>query len=152
GLKGLIQFNSHTDAFHYLMNKVKEFELCPKLSGIQKANNECYDVALGYCRGACCGKEEVSDYNARVEGLIKSFYDEDRSFVILGEGREEDEHSLILVEAGNYLGFGFCHKEVSISNIEDARSLVNNSKPTVEIEHYIQSYINSPEARLLEFN
>ncbi|MEQ9169165.1 MAG: exonuclease domain-containing protein [Fulvivirga sp.] len=152
GLKGLIQFNSHADAFHYLMNKVKEFELCPKLSGIQKANNECYDAALGYCRGACCGKEEVSDYNARVEGLIKSFYDEDRSFVILGEGREEDEHSLILVEAGNYLGFGFCHKEVSISNIEDAKSLVNNSKPTVEIEHYIQSYINSPEARLLEFN
>ncbi len=152
GVKPLINFNSHADAFHYTMKKVREFTLCPKLSGIQKSTGACFDVKMGTCKGACEQAEEVAVYNIRVQEAIYSFYDEDRTYAIIGDGRNEDESSLILVEKGAYHGFGFCDKEAPISNLDDAKLLIDTYKPTVEIEHYIQSYINSPQAEIIEFN
>jgi DNA polymerase III subunit epsilon len=150
GVKSLINFNNHADAFHYTLKKVREFALCPKLSGIQKSEGACFDVKLGTCKGACDQAEDAFSYNRRVDEAITSFYDEDRSFAIIGDGRNEDETSLILIENGTYHGFGFCDKYAPISNLDDARLLVDTYKPTVEIEHYIQSYINSPQAEIIE--
>lgn len=152
GVNPVLAFHTHADGFHYLMSVVKEFELCPKLCGIQKTNGACYDVQLGNCKGACCGDESVEEYNVRVKEAITSFDNDDRSFAIIGEGRNEDELSLILVENGNYLGFGFYDRDVSVANIEDAKNLIELYKPTVEIENYLNSYVNSTEAKIVEFS
>ena len=151
GAPPLISFSSHADGFHYLMNKVKEYELCPKLSGIQKTDAACFDVALGTCYGACCGDEHPDIYNPRVEEAIESFHEADRSFAIIGEGRNEDELSVILVEEGTYQGFGFCDREVSVSHLHEVKLLITSYKSTVEIDHYIESYIHSAGARVVEF-
>lgn len=152
GLIPLLTFNTHADGFHYLMAVVKQFELCPKLCGIQKTTGECYDVKLGNCKGACCGDESVEDYNTRIMEAINSFSNDDRSFAIIGEGRNEDELSLILVEKGNYIGFGFYDREVPVSNLEDAKNLIDLYKPTVEIENYLNSYANSAEVKIVELS
>ncbi len=152
GVVPLISFNSHADGFHFLMNKVREFGLCPKLSGIQKADGACFDVPLGYCNGACAGKESAALYNEKIKTAIQSFDENDRSFAIMGDGRNEDELSLIVVEKGTYQGFGFCFRDAPISTIEEAKLLVDIYKPTIEIENYIQSYVNSVEAKLVEFS
>ncbi|MEQ8925642.1 MAG: exonuclease domain-containing protein [Fulvivirga sp.] len=150
GVPPIIEFNSHADGFHYLMGVMKEFELCPKLCGIQKVGGECYDVKLGNCKGACCGEESVKSYNSRLEEAIKSFDNDDRSLAILGEGRNEDEQTLIVIEKGAYLGFGFYDREQPFSSLEEAKLLIDLHKPTVEINNYLNSYINSAEAKVVE--
>lgn len=152
GVAPLLSFKNHADGFHFLLNKIKEFQLCPKLSGIQKADGECYDVALGYCKGACSGKESVSDYNERVQLAVDSFTANDKSYAIFGEGRKEDERSIILVEKGLYQGFGFTQQHSKVSYVEDAKLLIDLYKPTTEIENYLESYVNSMEAEILELS
>lgn len=152
GVAPLLSFKNHADGFHFLLNKIKEFQLCPKLSGIQKADGECYDVALGYCKGACSGKESVSDYNERVQLAVDSFTANDKSYAIFGEGRKEDERSIILVEKGLYQGFGFTQQQSKVSYVEDAKLLIDLYKPTTEIENYLESYVNSMEAEILELS
>ena len=49
-----------------LLRIVKDFDLCPKLSGIEKAKNACFSYQLGKCKGACIGKEASKSYNRRV--------------------------------------------------------------------------------------
>lgn len=46
---------------------VKIFQLCPKLSGIEKAKGACFSYQLGKCKGACVGAELPQLYNRRVD-------------------------------------------------------------------------------------
>lgn len=45
---------------------VKEWNLCPKLLGLEKGKGACFLSQLGRCRGACAGQESAGSYNARV--------------------------------------------------------------------------------------
>ncbi|UII22069.1 exonuclease domain-containing protein [Fulvivirga ligni] len=150
GLMPLMTFHAHNDAWYFVIDKVKEYELCPKLSGIQKSDGACYDVPIGKCKGACGGQESVEVYNAKVAEAIQSFYNVEKSFVILGSGRTEDEQAVVLVEKGAYHGFGFCSKDMQVTNLDDVKTFVKNYKTTVEIDHYIQSYANSSDAQIIE--
>ncbi|MBL3657779.1 exonuclease domain-containing protein [Fulvivirga sediminis] len=153
GLAPLMTFHAHTDAWHFMIDKVKEFSLCPKLSGIQKTEGACYDLELGNCGGACDGKELAENYNKRVIEAILSFQQgADKSFAILGEGRTEDEQAVVLVEKGVYHGFGFCEKGMQMMNLDDIKNVVTNYKTTAEIDHYIQNYTSSVEAQIIELD
>ncbi len=140
GMHPLAAFHSHSEAWHYLLGQVKEFELCPKLTGIQKSTGACYDYETGGCRGACILEEPSAEYNARVEEMIDSWATHEDSYIIVGEGREDDEHAVILVEEGVYSGFGFCRKEFAFSNPEEVREIIKPSQPTPEITQYLQSH------------
>ncbi|MDB5265165.1 MAG: polC [Parcubacteria group bacterium] len=48
-----------------LKEAVKEYQLCPKLLGIEKGSGACFQYQLRKCLGACLGKENVDMYNAR---------------------------------------------------------------------------------------
>ncbi len=149
GMGPLAIFNTHADAWHFLLERVREHELCPKLSGIQKAIHQCYDHDEGLCRGACVGKEATHEYNARVDTLVESLSVDEHSYAIMGAGRYEDENSIILVEKGNYIGFGFYDHRLSVSSLDEARSIVESYPSTVEIDRYLQSYMNSPVAEVI---
>lgn len=45
----------------------KDWNLCPKLMGLEKSDRACFWSQLGKCKGACSGKETPASYNARLE-------------------------------------------------------------------------------------
>jgi DNA polymerase III subunit epsilon len=44
----------------------KQFDLCPKLMGLEKSAGACFLYQLGKCRGACVGRESPIEYNQRL--------------------------------------------------------------------------------------
>lgn len=144
GSHPLIRFSTKGDAWNFLWQKVREHELCPKLSGLQVAKGLCFEYQTGECNGACMGLETAKKYNRRVENAIRSFYDRGNNVAIIGKGRHHDEHSLVLVEEGNYFGFGFFNRDVAISDIESARSHVRKSIQTPTVQNLINSYLMNP--------
>ncbi len=146
GVKGLSLFNNHADAWHFLIEKVREYELCPKLSGIQKASQACYDHADGLCKGACIGEETVLEYNKKVLEFMQSFDQVNESYAIVGAGRYEDENSIILLENGKYQGYGFFDSQYAVTSLTDAKSIIESQPGTIEIDRYLESHLNSTEA------
>jgi len=140
GLQACASFHSHAEAWHYLLGQIREFSLCPKLTGIQKSAGACYDYATGGCKGACVLEEPAEEYNARVREMLSSWNTQEESYLIVGEGREQDEHAVILVEDGVYSGFGFCHKEISFTNTDQVREVIKPAQPTPEINQYLHSH------------
>ncbi len=61
GAHPLITFSSKGDAWNFWWEKVKEFDLCPKLSGLQVAKGPCFSYQSGSCAGACQGIESVKN-------------------------------------------------------------------------------------------
>ena len=142
--KPLITFSSKGDAWNFLWGKVKESDLCPKLSGLQTAKGPCYAHQSGTCAGACEDSESSEDYNARVQQSINSFFGEGETVAIIGRGRKSEEKSLVLVEKGNYLGFGFFNQDVTIHDFESAKSYINVSKDNRVVQNLVNSYLMNP--------
>jgi DNA polymerase-3 subunit epsilon len=144
GTHPLIRFSTKGDAWNFLWQKVREHNLCPKLSGLQVAKGLCFEYQTGACKGACMGIETVRKYNRRVEKAIGGFHEKGNSVAIIGQGRNLNEQSLVLVEEGNYSGFGFFDRDVSISDVASARTYVRKSVETPTVQNLINSYLMNP--------
>ena len=153
GTKPRIRFTSKGDAWNFLWEKVREYQLCPKLCGLQVAKGLCFNYQTGDCRGACLCVEHVEEYNKRVTLAVQSFYQKGNSAAIIGRGRHLNEQSLILVDKGNYCGFGFFDKDVSITDFESARTFVRVSHETPTVQNLINSYLSNPRgSEVVVFN
>lgn len=58
-------FKSQKSMKAHLANIVKEHKLCEKMVGLHKSSGPCFSYHLGYCKGACVGKESAALFNAR---------------------------------------------------------------------------------------
>jgi DNA polymerase III subunit epsilon len=153
GAKPLITFSSKGDAWNFMWEKVKEYELCPKLSGLQIAKGLCFSHQSGNCKGACQGVEKPKKYNKRVQKAIDSFFESGQTAAIVGKGRRPDEKSVVLVENGNYLGFGFFDQSESVSNLEDAKNFIKPAKDHRLVQNIVNSYLANPRGvELVLFN
>ncbi|MBP9925935.1 MAG: DNA polymerase III subunit epsilon, partial [Cyclobacteriaceae bacterium] len=149
----LITFSSKGDAWNFMWDKVKEFDLCPKLSGLQIAKGLCFSHQSGSCKGACQGVEKEKKYNKRAQKAIDSFFEQGQTVAMVGMGRRPDEKSVVLVENGNYLGFGFFDNSENISNLEAARNFIKPSKDNRVVQNIVNSYLTNPKGvELVIFN
>lgn len=152
GSRPLMRFSSKGDAWNFLWEKVRDFDLCPKLSGLQVAKGLCFDYQTGECKGGCVGVESIKKYNRRVEKAIASFSGDGETAAIIGRGRNTDEQSLVLIEKGNYIGFGFFDHSVSIVDFESAKTFVRPSVETRTVQNLVNSYLTNPRgAELIVF-
>ncbi|HEY3430471.1 MAG TPA: exonuclease domain-containing protein [Cyclobacteriaceae bacterium] len=144
GSHPLIRFSTKGDAWNFLWEKVREFSLCPKLSGLQVAKGLCFQHQTGECKGACMGIEPSKKYNKRADNAIASFKGAGETVAILGKGRNTDERGMVLVEKGIYIGFGFVEKETAVTDFESARRFVKAGIQTPTVQNLINSFLINP--------
>ncbi|MBY0310359.1 3'-5' exoribonuclease [Patescibacteria group bacterium] len=51
---------------------IEEFQLCPKLLGLEKGKGCCFQFHLGNCKGACIKEEAPEEYNKRFVEAFKN--------------------------------------------------------------------------------
>lgn len=66
-------FSSMHAAKVALLNIIKKFELCSKLSGIEIVKAACFNFQLKRCKGACVGIEPAESYNERVMAAFEAY-------------------------------------------------------------------------------
>jgi len=141
GHKPLINFNSHSEAWSYLLSGVSLHRLCPKLSGIQKTPQACYDVALQKCDGACAGAEGVTAYNEKANQWIQSVYKNNGRILIREKGRHIQEQAAILFENGILKAYGFVDTHEDVRSPEDILNFLSPVKHVSETYSILQSFI-----------
>lgn len=152
GTQPLISFSSKSDAWNFMWEKVREFDLCPKLSGLQVAKGLCFSYQTGECKGGCMGIEKAKKYNKKIEAAIDSFFEKGTSLAIIGKGRKSNENSLVLVENGAYMGFGFINKQETITDFESAKDFIKIDKENKIVQNLVNSYLVNPRgAKVIEF-
>ena len=141
-LEALRHFRSFDSAREYVFRLISEYHLCPKCCGIQTGAGPCFDHRIGKCRGVCAGKEEIKKYNKRVERAMRSLHKELDTKVIIDEGREYDERSVILIEDGVYKGFGYFPASKKIDTPEDARAVIEPANHNPDIQRILARYVD----------
>lgn len=72
-ITGMGIFRSKHQAEGVLQKLQTEYQLCPKLLGLEKGNGACFSYHLKQCSGACTGAIEPSEYNKLFDLIIGEF-------------------------------------------------------------------------------
>ncbi len=139
--KKISTFSSIISAKNFLHKINAEFSLCDKINGLSEAKNNCGNYEDGKCFGACINKEQISEYNLRVEKAILKYSLENKNIVIIDKGRELGERSGILIKNGIYTGLGFFDLNHQINNIHILESVITPVKGNDNTNHIIETYL-----------
>lgn len=63
-------FKSKKELKDFLLGLAKEYNLCPKLLGLEKTTKSCFNYHLGSCYGACLNAENSLKYNLRFDSAF----------------------------------------------------------------------------------
>lgn len=103
----LTSFSNKREGVNFLERYTEENELCQKLTDLYPTKSSCFHYEIKKCKGACIGKEPAAAYNMRVEKLIKQLTFDGESFYLMENGRAKNEKSIVLIENGSIIGFGY---------------------------------------------
>lgn len=144
GTRPLITVENKAELWNLVWEKVKTHQLCPKLTGLEKAPQACHLHASGECLGACDFKESLERYNERAMEAIRTLGQQDGNYLIIDKGRKAGERSLVVVANGKFTGYGFVHHKQKIKSFDEAKSLVNHGRDTPIVRTILQSYLLNP--------
>ncbi len=118
----LTSYGSRKEGISHLQRIVDEYNLCQKLCGLYSSSGGCFDHHMGICKGACVGAESPSSYNDRAIDAIAKYTYKNKNFFIVDDGRYDHECSVVKVENGRYMGFGY----VELEEINDRSGILHD--------------------------
>lgn len=142
-------YTSVSEGRNHLFILQKDFDLCPKLCGLQKVAKACFDYQINNCNGACIQKENADTYNSKVKAMIKSLNKYDESFIIIDKGRDHLEQSFVMVEDGIYKGYGYLGDDVYIEEFEEFKNYLIPQKHNKDIQRIIQMQLKKKRYRMI---
>ncbi len=141
-LNVLHAYPSQGSAKSAIARMVEEFELCKLLTNLETVSKPCFNYHIQKCRGACKGEENADHYNERLEDAVATLgKDFPQDFILLDPGRTETECSIVLVENGQYKGFGFMQREDINGNIDQLKDCIKKYPHNPEIARIIRHYV-----------
>ncbi len=139
--KPLITFKNMTEATSYVISKVKSYNLCLKLCGVIESREQCTPDGLGWECPFCQGRINAEVYNRKFHLALTSIKSQENTFVILGKGIDRVESSVVVVEKGKYLGFGYIPADDQIYNFEDFKNYIKTCYDNQDVQNIIYSAI-----------
>jgi len=137
----LTSFNNQKEAREVLTRMVEKHWLCQKLCGLYQTDGECFHHSIRQCNGACIQKEAVAAYNKRVDALIDSLKLDQGKVLIIDQGRSEEERSLVRIEKGMYLGYGYISINESYLGIEQMLECVKPELDNRDVRQILKNWL-----------
>ena len=143
----IMKYYSVAECRTHLESLCAAFELCPKYCHLQTNVSSCFHYQLKECKGICCDKERVEDYNKRVKEAIKSVGIGAENIVIKELGRTKNEVGFALILDGIYKGIGYVNtdQDKALKTPEDYQFFVEPKKDNRDIQRIIASYLKKKE-------
>lgn len=147
--KPIISFRYQYQARNFLADLVKNFNLCPKLSGLQEGVGECdkyFDTE--FCSLACNKVESVKDYKERFNKALDKIVTQQSTYYLTEKTSDGENDSLVVFEKGKYLGYGIKPRKKNIKNIEEAKNLIQYGYDDQDIRGIIESYVKRKKGKV----
>lgn len=135
----LMVFTNLTECRGYLEQLCIAYGLCPKYCHLQATNGPCNHYKSNGCSGICSGDTTVIEYNGRVTTLLDQLQVPKETYLIERKGRNPNEKAFILIENGDYKGYGFVENDVQITGHADLEAYLIPQQNTVEVQRILRS-------------
>jgi DNA polymerase-3 subunit epsilon len=139
--KEVKSYNSQQEGKEAMYRITSHYQLCQKLTGLNSSKTKCNQYSINDCDGACVGEIPTTEYNERVHAFIEKNSFENKNIAIIDRGRTIYEHSVILLENGDYKGYAFYDLNYQINNIAILRNIIIPMPSNRDTRYHIQSYL-----------
>ncbi|WP_298514684.1 exonuclease domain-containing protein [uncultured Kordia sp.] len=139
--KYITTFTNISQAKHVMFKLTEEFGLCQKLNELYATKKHCFQYTIKECQGACIKEETPESYNKRALQAIEKYSYSNKDMLIIDRGRHHDERSAILIENGEYKGYGFYSLNYQITNREVLKTIITPMQNNRDVQHIIQSHL-----------
>ncbi len=148
----LASFSSMEKAKDFLTHLTTDYNLCQKLSGLYESSGACFQYQIGICHGACICKESSESYNIRAQKAKQIFEYEYQNFLIIDKGRDLNEKSVVKIENGKYIGFGYFDADEASYNNEILHDCIRFYRDNRDIQSIVKRYLrNNKVEKILTF-
>jgi DNA polymerase-3 subunit epsilon len=115
--------------------------LCQKLSGLYQTDGACFHHSIRQCNGACIQAEAVLSYNKRIKSLLDSLKLDRGNVLIIDRGRSMDERSVVRIEKGMYMGYGYISINEAYLGIEQMLDCIQPGLDNRDIRQILKSWL-----------
>ncbi|MEN8204242.1 MAG: exonuclease domain-containing protein [Bacteroidota bacterium] len=136
-------FNNKKEAREVLTKMVEKNWLCQKLSGLYQTDGACFHHSIRQCNGACVQGESVSVYNKRAEALLDGLKLDRGNVLIIDQGRDPDERSLVRIEKGMYMGYGYLSVNDAYLGIEQMLDCIHPALDNRDIRQILKNWLKN---------
>lgn len=136
-------FNHKKEARESLTKMVEKNWLCQKLSGLYQTDGACFHHSIRQCNGACVQGETVSVYNKRAEALLNNLKLDRGNILLIDNGREPDERSLVRIEKGMYMGYGYLSINESYLGIDQMLDCIQPALDNRDIRQILKNWLKN---------
>ncbi len=150
-LSPLYTYSSLHEGKEHLTNLCEEFNLCQKLCGLYDTDGKCFHYQIHGCKGACVGEELPAEYNARVRESLDNYQFKHQNFFVVDVGRNEDENSIVKIENGKYIGYGFLSTDQVSTDISLMHDCIINYRDNKEVRRIIVTYLKKNKCTVVEY-
>ena len=147
----IIQFTSRKEATDFLDYIRSKYNLCEKYCGSKKVENACFYFSIDECKGACLDSENSNIYNERVQQFVDKLTFERKTFYILDKGRDKFEKSLVYIENGVFVGFGFAPYHFNNLDTSNWKKFIRPQQENRDDKTIInQALFRKPDVKIIE--
>jgi DNA polymerase-3 subunit epsilon len=122
---------------------VEKYGLCQKLCGLYPTDGNCFHYEIGACKGACIGKEPPGLYNLRARKVISGYDFGIHNLLIIDTGRNLEEKSVIKIENGKYIGFGYFTAAFADNDQAIIHECIHSYPDNREVQQIIKQYLRN---------
>jgi len=147
--QSLGSFTTKSEAHAFLNKVIEKYELCQKLCGLYPSDGNCFHFEIGACKGACIGKEPPEAYNLRAMKALSGHHFGIHNLLIIDHGRNKDERSVVKIENGKYIGFGYFTEEYAENDQHILHECISPYPDNREVQQIIKQYLRNNKVHKL---
>jgi len=145
-------FRSLREAKQEMHRQVQINQLCQKLSGLYDSAGACFYYPMNDCKGACIQEESAEEYNKRAQRVLSAFSYGRENFYIIDKGRNYEEKSVIKIENGRFVGFGFFPVYTDMQTLSGLDEYIRHYNDNRDIQRIIVYYLrNKKVEKIIKF-
>lgn len=137
----IIDVRGYKEGERMLLAQAKRHMLCQCLMGLHRDKGNCFQHQIKACHGAKMGLETADDYNNRAARARQSMSFTVENLLIVGAGRTTDEYSLVQVEGGRYVGYGFIAKDEANRSLDEVLDHVRPQPDDQDAQRIIRNFL-----------
>lgn len=145
-LQVIASYPTQSSAKGWLRSVQQQHMLCLKHCHLEQKGGPCFDYHLSQCLGACIGLENPASYNQRAQEALEQLDQHflQPNFFILDKGRHQEEWAVILVEDGQYRGFGYAAANELDSDPEALKGVIKRYEHNPEVIRILKRFLGEP--------
>ncbi len=147
----IYSYGSLQEGKEHLANLCEEFNLCQKLCGLYDTTGACFHAQIHNCNGACIDKEATLDYNLRIRNALDNYQFKYQNFFVVDKGKTIEENSIVKIENGKYMGFGYLNTGQPISNQSTLHDCIENYQDNKEVRRIINTYLKKNKCKIINY-